>query len=174
MTLVSPAFDASVADGFAPHRASSVRGRTRARILVAEDDADERWLIATALRADGHEVVEAYDGGRMLVQVAAAYATRDAEPPCDMIISDLRMPVCSGLEILEAVRRARWSTPYIVVTAFADVATRRHIERLGALLFEKPVNLAELTAAARRLAATCASCSRTASYVGSLPASKRA
>lgn len=68
---------------------------------------------------------------------------------CDLFVADIRMPVCSGIEILEAVRRARWKTPFIAITAFADVATRRRLSGLGAVLFEKPFDIMELRAAVR-------------------------
>jgi DNA-binding response OmpR family regulator len=125
-----------------------------ARILVADDDPDTRWLVSTALRCDGHEVIEAPDGGRLLVQVAAAYAQPRSSPMCDLFVADIRMPVCSGIEILEAVRRARWNTPFIAMTAFADVTTRRRLAGLDALLFEKPFDIAELRTAVRTVLAS--------------------
>jgi DNA-binding response OmpR family regulator len=154
MTLDTPSLDTSIAPAFArPRVPGGSLGSRPARILVAEDDADTRWLVATALRCDGHDVIEARDGGRMLVEVAAAYGTSGLNPVCDMFVSDICMPVCNGIEILEAVRRVRWNTPYIVMTAFADPATRRHIEGLGALLFEKPFDIVELRTAVRKILA---------------------
>jgi two-component system response regulator AtoC len=147
MTLATPT--STIPSSVRPGPLASA-GRKRARILVAEDDTDTRWLVSTALRCDGHEVIELRDGGRMLVEVASAYGASGLNPICDMFVSDLRMPVCNGIEILEAVRRVRWKTPYIVMTAFADPATRRHIESLGAMLFEKPFDIAELRAAVRK------------------------
>lgn len=83
-----------------------------ARILLAEDDRDLRAKIAAALRADGHEVVEANDGGRLLVRIGTAYATRQPREGYDLVISDVRMPVCSGLQILAGCgkRAVRGST----------------------------------------------------------------
>jgi DNA-binding response OmpR family regulator len=111
------------------------------RILLADDDADLRSAAATALRADGHEVIEAEDGGRLLVRIARAYSEDTREVAYDIIISDIRMPVCSGIQILENMRKAHWTIPVILMTAFGSDATRTHAESLGAILLEKPFGL---------------------------------
>jgi DNA-binding response OmpR family regulator len=121
------------------------------RILLAEDDPDVRAVVAAALRSDHHEVVEEPDGGRLLVRIGAAYASQDPRRAYDLVVSDIRMPTCSGMQILEGLRRARWTTPVILMTAFADSATRARALGYGALLFAKPVDPIELKAAVRRL-----------------------
>ncbi len=124
-----------------------------ARVLVAEDDVEMRRMVADALRKDGHTVVEEPDGGRMLVRIAAIYAFRRTADPFDLIVSDIRMPVCSGLDIVQGLREAHWKTPVILMTAFGDDETRARAERLGALLFDKPFTLSALRATVRRLLA---------------------
>ncbi|MGO9837936.1 MAG: response regulator [Polyangiaceae bacterium] len=64
-----------------------------------------------------------------------------------MIVSDIRMPICSGLQILAAMRDARWRTPVILMTAFGDETTRRHAESLDAVLVDKPFEMDDLRAA---------------------------
>jgi DNA-binding response OmpR family regulator len=117
------------------------------RILLAEDDVELRGLMASSLREDGYDVFEALDGGRLLVQITAAYAGKGRNSACDVIVSDIRMPVCSGVQILEALRRAHWTTPVILVTAFGNKATRRYVESLRALLFCKPFDVDDLRTA---------------------------
>lgn len=117
-------------------------------ILVAEDDDEMRSLVAGALRDDGHDVTEAGDGGRMLVRLARAYG---GATPFDLLVSDVRMPVCSGLQILESLRLARWHTPFILMTAFGDEQTRARAETLGATVFMKPFDLDDLRSAVLRL-----------------------
>jgi DNA-binding response OmpR family regulator len=119
--------------------------------LLAEDDADLRALVAGALRADHVEVVEVKDGGRMLVELASAYAAGDVHEKYDLLVSDVRMPVCSGIQILESLRSARWNTPAILMTAFGDEPTRRRALGLGALFFPKPFDVDDLRAAAWHL-----------------------
>jgi DNA-binding response OmpR family regulator len=117
------------------------------RILLADDDVELRVLVATALREDGYEVVEVHDGGRLLVQVAAAYAGQGPDSVCDLIVADIRMPVSSGVQILECLRKAHWVTPVILITAFGTRAIRRYVESLGAVLFHKPFDLDDLRTA---------------------------
>ncbi|HEY5243896.1 MAG TPA: response regulator [Polyangiaceae bacterium] len=121
------------------------------RILLAEDDADMRSVVADALRGDGYDVVELADGGRLLVNIAARLKDGTAGDSLDLIVSDIRMPICSGLQILSALRDAHWHTPVILMTAFGDDATRRHAESLSAVLFDKPFDLDDLRTAVANL-----------------------
>jgi CheY-like chemotaxis protein len=121
------------------------------RILLAEDDGDMRQLVADALRSDGHDVVELADGGRLLVDIACRLKAGGDADALDLIVSDVRMPVCTGLQILEALRGANWHTPVILMTAFGDDATRRRAEALTAVLFDKPFDLDDLRTAVTNL-----------------------
>jgi DNA-binding response OmpR family regulator len=122
----------------------------RPRVLVADDDAEMRSLVAESLRKDDYDVVEEADGGRLLVRIAAIYTLGDTRDPVDLIVSDIRMPVCSGLDIL-GLRDAHWRTPVILMTAFGDDETRARAEKLGALLFDKPFQMSVLRLVVRGL-----------------------
>jgi DNA-binding response OmpR family regulator len=124
---------------------------SRSRVLVADDDTEMRRLVAESLRKDDYEVVEESDGGRLLVRIAAIYAFERTVDPFDLIVSDIRMPVCSGLDILKGLRDAHWRTPVILMTAFGDDQTRQRAEALGALLFDKPFQMGALRAVVRTL-----------------------
>jgi CheY-like chemotaxis protein len=121
------------------------------RVVVADDDAELRGVLVESLRRDGYELVEDTDGGRLLVRVAAVYAVEGGAPPIDLIISDIRMPVCTGLEILKGLRDARWATPVILMTSFVDGEVRARAARLGAVLLEKPFDLSSLRDKVREL-----------------------
>jgi DNA-binding response OmpR family regulator len=123
----------------------------RPRVLVADDDTEMRRLVAESLRRDDYEVVEESDGGRLLVRIAAIYAFERTVDPFDLIVSDVRMPVCSGLDIVKGLRDAHWTTPVILMTAFGDDETRTRAESLGATLFDKPFRMGDLRAVARVL-----------------------
>jgi DNA-binding response OmpR family regulator len=126
-------------------RARKVQAHSPPRVLVAEDDPEMRRLIADGLRKDGYDVTEAADGGRLLVEVTALYQHPERQP--DLIVSDIRMPVCTGFAILEALRKAHWTMPVILMTAFGDDETRTRAEQLGAILFDKPFALDDLRTA---------------------------
>jgi len=122
-----------------------------ARVLVAEDDSEMRRLVVEALRKDGHEVSEATDGGRLLVRIAEVFGRDPSLSLIDVIVTDMRMPVCSGLDLLERLAEARWRVPFILMTAFGDDETRRRAKSVGATFFDKPLSLDELRGAVQRL-----------------------
>jgi DNA-binding response OmpR family regulator len=116
--------------------------RTTPRILVAEDDAEMRWLIVETLRGDGYDVIAVSDGDRLL-NVLAQDGKLGAKI-ADLVVSDVRMPSYNGIQVLEQLRAGNWTIPFILMTAFGDEATRKRAESLGAVLFDKPFDLGEL------------------------------
>jgi CheY-like chemotaxis protein len=115
-------------------------------VIVADDDADLRRLIALALRQDGHEVVEAASGAQLVdVVVKHAIYGDPSIKPADVIVSDVFMPGCSGLQVLADMRGRDWATPVVLMTAFADRHLRLAAQRLGATaVFDKPLDLSGL------------------------------
>jgi DNA-binding NtrC family response regulator len=120
-------------------------------LLVAEDDADMRQLVVEALTRDGHDVQQAVDGADLLVRIAAEFRRDSSLASIDAVVSDIRMPGCSALEIFERLFDASWHIPLVLMTAFGDDDTRRRAERIGAVLFDKPLGLDELCAAVSRI-----------------------
>jgi len=90
----------------------------RPRVLVAEDDANMRSLVADILRKENLEVEELADGQRLLVRIVEAFLPRREARAIDLIVSDVRMPFCSGFDVLKKVHLARYSTPVLLMTAF--------------------------------------------------------
>src|SRR5262245_32057755 len=97
----------------------------RVRILIAEDDVALRSFLAVALRKDGYEILEARDGAEVLGHLEGVLCTdrqwtASSPPPAapDIIVSDIRMPGLTGLEVLDAIRGARLTVPVILITAF--------------------------------------------------------
>jgi DNA-binding NtrC family response regulator len=118
-------------------------------ILLAEDDADMRDLVAAQLREDGYDLVEASNGVDL---VRAIHRFENAMLPLSLIITDIRMPGFSGLEVLEYLRYAGLHVPVIVMTAFGDARTHADATSLDALLvLDKPFDMDELRAAVTRL-----------------------
>jgi CheY-like chemotaxis protein len=122
------------------------------RVLVAEDDPEMRCLVVDALHKDGHEVIEAHDGASMLALLAEAFRVDHTLECIDVIVSDMRMPGWSGLELLERLFAAGWKIPSILMTAFGDEETRQRAAQAGAMLLDKPLALGDLRAAVNRLA----------------------
>ena len=104
------------------------------RILIVDDEATIRASLLEALAADGYETDSAESGEEALARChATAY---------DLVVTDLKLPGVSGLEILQALRNQGRQTPVIMMTAYGDVDTAVSAMRLGAYDFiPKPFKL---------------------------------
>ena len=131
------------------HQAPDAHGeRKPPRVIVAEDEADVRQLVAVALRGLGYEIVEASSGADLLDKLGDVLIHDDVAGRPDVIISDIRMPGLTGLEILAGLRQADWPTAIVLMTAYADLDTREEAMRLGAdALFAKPFDIDDLMTA---------------------------
>lgn len=118
------------------------------RVLLAEDDAAMRALLACRLRRAGFEVIEASNGAEALQRLAQRSAgTPGTAMAIDVVVSDLRMPGCDGLKILASLQQSAACVPLILITAFGTMATHLEAERLGAYaIVDKPFDLDDLTA----------------------------
>jgi CheY-like chemotaxis protein len=121
-------------------------------VLVAEDDAEMRCLVAWALRKDGYDVVEVGDGDALMRAVTSQLMSFGSLDGVDLVVTDVRMPGRDGLEIAEVLRGATYRVPLILMTGFGDDDVRRRAASLGAVLFDKPFRLDDLRAAAVALA----------------------
>jgi DNA-binding response OmpR family regulator len=112
------------------------------RILVAEDDRDMLELLGSVLRQDGYEVIEIQHGAALLDLLDSFLLASGDARPADLIISDVRMPLLTGMELLAGLRGAAWSTPIILITAFGDPDLHDKAQRLGAAaVLDKPFDL---------------------------------
>jgi CheY-like chemotaxis protein len=115
------------------------------RVVVADDDDDLRALVVATLRANDYEVIEARDGGELLEILER---TTDASSRPDVIVTDVKMPLLSGLGVLSAMRRARLSIPVVVMTAYSHDSVRTVARRLGAVgVVHKPFDVDDLLTA---------------------------
>jgi two-component system, NtrC family, response regulator AtoC len=104
------------------------------RILIVDDEATIRSSLQESLLSEGYDVDVAEAGEEAL---ARCHTT-----PFDLIVTDLRLPGVSGLEILQALRNQGNGTPVIMMTAYGDVDTAVSSMRLGAYDFiPKPFKL---------------------------------
>src|SRR5207247_4748336 len=101
------------------------------RILVIDDDASVRKFLVAALTEAGHSVAAAEDGERGV----EIFRTQ----PCDIVLTDVRMPGMSGLQVLQTVKQLSPGAEGIVVTAHASLDTAIQALRDGAYdLITKP------------------------------------
>jgi two-component system response regulator AtoC len=102
------------------------------RILVVDDEEGVRTFMAEALEAPGIEIATASDGNE-----AAALLDRQA---FDVVISDLKMPGKSGLDLLARVRASEPETQVILLTAHGTVETAVQAMKAGAFDYlQKPI-----------------------------------
>ena len=121
-------------------------------ILLAEDDKEMRALLAHALRRAGYEVAECCDGVELFEHLGAYFMPGKEHQKVDLVISDIRMPGITGLEILEGLSQRDDFPPFVLITAFGDAATHAEAERYGALaVFDKPFDIDELVAKVRKI-----------------------
>jgi len=83
------------------------------RILIVEDDATFRGLLATILEGAGHQVTLAVDGAAGLALLR--------QQDFDLVLSDLKMPKLGGLALFQAAREELAGTPFVLITAFGTV-----------------------------------------------------
>ena len=123
-----------------PH-ALPPKARPHSRVLLAEDDADLRQLMAAALRADGHQVIEAPDGDRLLMHIEQQIAGTRRDNFA-VVVSDVRMPGLWGTDVLAVLSCSKWTTPFVLMTAFGDAELHAQAREMGATaVLDKPVDL---------------------------------
>ncbi len=107
------------------------------RILVAEDEQTLREGIVSALQERGWQVSEAADGAQAIAQVE--------EEVFDMVVTDLKMPEASGLDVLRRCKMLNENTIALVMTAFGTVESAVEAMKAGAYDYLiKPFDLEEL------------------------------
>lgn len=112
-------------------------------VLLVEDDQDLRYSVASTLRREGYDALEA-ESVREGLEV---YASQHV----DLIITDLRMPGDGGLTLIKSVREEGYTGGVLVMTSDDSVATAVEAMKLGAdeyLL--KPISVAELSLVVKR------------------------
>jgi DNA-binding response OmpR family regulator len=123
----------------------------RPRVLVADDDGQMCLLLAIYLKEAGYDVVKCHDGFE-LVEHLGSYLLPSSTETYELIISDIRMPHLSGLEILEGLRDRDDFPPMILITAFGDSETHERARKLGAAaLLDKPFCMEDLVAKVREI-----------------------
>lgn len=128
------------------------------RILLVDDEADFRFSASIALRKAGFEVIEAEDGKEALSMIRNF---RSDGRGIDLLLTDLRMPGLSGLELLEALGEDGIDIPVIAITGYGNDSLRADLEAKGCNEFmEKPFEPDDLVMRVRKVLDNCASGSK--------------
>ena len=111
--------------------------KSKPKILLIEDDAGIVGGLKKELQVEGYEVAVAERGDTGLAQAK--------EQPFDVVITDLKMPGLSGLELVEQLRAVKPKLPIILMTAFGTTETAIEATKRGAYDYLlKPFDMAEL------------------------------
>ena len=106
-----------------------------ARILLIEDNEQNRYLATFLLEQRGHQIIPAETGSQGL---ALAAETRP-----DLILLDIQLPVMDGYEVARVLKRdpALRAIPIVAVTSYAMAGDRQRCLEAGAEGYiEKPIN----------------------------------
>jgi two-component system C4-dicarboxylate transport response regulator DctD len=106
-----------------------------ATVLVVEDDANVRRALRRVLELNGAVVVEAGDGGQAIEAIE-----EDREGRLEAVVTDLRMPVVSGSELIAVLLECRPDLPVVAVSAVDELLAAIH----GAPVLHKPFTEEEL------------------------------
>jgi CheY-like chemotaxis protein len=109
------------------------------RILVVDDEPDQRFLLRMILQRAGHEVSEANDGA------AALRAVRESAP--DLVVTDMMMPVMNGVELIRCLRDDPATAHIPILAASGDP----HLAGAADAVLSKPYDVHQLLAVAEAL-----------------------
>src|SRR5215472_1709261 len=98
------------------------------RVLIADDEASMRALVARAIAMDGHETVTAQDGAEAL-----EILTRE-DGAFDLLLTDIQMPTMDGIALALAAARDFPGLAILLMTGFAD--QRERASNLEALVHD--------------------------------------
>jgi two-component system C4-dicarboxylate transport response regulator DctD len=145
-----PAWDREEADPVRERPKRLVPWTPNPTILLVEDDDEMRRSLADLLRRDGYRVVEAADADDALEWLGAG--SLEAEPgrvPA-LIISDICLPVLSGLDLSEGAQLCPRPLPVILIAGFGDDECRARGRALGAdCVLDEPFSMETLRSAVR-------------------------
>lgn len=106
-------------------------------ILIVDDEKNIRDGLAEAFQMEGYKALTAGDGQTAMKMLEENYV--------DLVITDLKMPHISGMELLQYVKQNWPNVPVIIITAHGDIADAVKAMQQGALEFiTKPLNLEHL------------------------------
>jgi CheY-like chemotaxis protein len=106
------------------------------RILIVDDQRDITRMLRTALETlgRGYVIVDVPSAEEALLEMRRGLV--------DLLITDLRLPGISGIELIQRLRKASIDAAMIVISAYADERAQAEVMALGAAFYAKPLSLA--------------------------------
>jgi len=120
-----------------PESGDAPAAERKVRILVVDDEPSMREMLRIVLRRDGYDVLIAENGRDAIEQLR--------KTPVDLLLSDIKMPDITGVEVLRAAKEINRDIVAFMMTAYASTSTAVEAMRLGAIdYFTKPFSMDEL------------------------------
>ena len=113
-------------------------------VLVAEDDDLIRNIFVEIIKGESFNVIQAADGQKALNLIA--------DNRVDMVITDIKMPLMNGLDLLAAIKREHPKLPVIVITGFNSEYSEQDALAAGADAYlTKPFKVADVAVMLRSM-----------------------
>ena len=111
---------------------NEMKGEKKYHILIVDDDRQLRIALEKIFRKDGYSVSTASNGIEACELVA--------QDEYDLIITDIRMPEKSGIELLNSIKKYDPEIPIIVMTAYGEPLSYQNAMEKGAIEYiHKPI-----------------------------------
>jgi len=116
--------------------------RSAKRVIIVEDQKATAWALAESLTEDGYETLTAGSSEEAL-ELGLEH--------CDVLITDLRLPGMSGIELMSRLKKTRRALPSILITAYSSPDVLASAKRAGAIrCFSKPFNVEDIKECLKR------------------------
>ena len=103
------------------------------KLVIVDDDPEMRSLLADELEEEGYQVTLAKNGLDILSEIPFQ--------SFDLMITDWKLPLRNGLQILSSVQEVHPEMPVVLITAFGDAKIRKKVEKAGAIYLQKPFSM---------------------------------
>ena len=120
----------------------------KSRILILDDEKNYLLVLEALLSDAGYDVTPINDP-----EMAVSYME---EAEVDVVITDMKMPKMSGLDVLQQIKRSSPSIPVLIMTAFGSIESAVEVMKYGAFDYiTKPFNPLEVTARVKTVLRRC-------------------
>lgn len=124
---------------------------SKAPVWVVDDDRAIRWVLSRALERAGH-AARTFENGSVVLEKLEAVKLGETEEPA-VILSDIRMPGLSGVELVERFNTVLPQVPVLIMTAFSDLESAVSAYRSGAFEYlTKPFDIEKVLELVERAA----------------------